>query len=94
MFEEVGYRDADRRLRHVRRHAWITTSATEVDFLLRRGPEYLAIEIDARARHENPPMIGLRAIAGRPRLVRRVFVYERDRPPRTADGVDVWPLAD
>ena len=66
--------------------------ATEVDFLLRRGREYLAIEIDAHTRHAKSRLAGLRAIAGLPHLVRRVLVYLGDRPQRTEEGIDIWPL--
>jgi len=82
IFDDIGY--------------WSPGQArsTDVDFLLRRGREYLAIEIDGRTRHERPRMAGLRAIAGLPHLVRRVLVYLGDRTFRTEDGVDVVPLAD
>ena len=67
--------------------------ATEVDFLLRRGDEYLAIEVKARPRIAGPELVGLRAIADLPRLVRRVLVYLGSRTLRTADGIDVLPVS-
>jgi predicted AAA+ superfamily ATPase len=67
---------------------------TEVDFLLRRGREYLAIEIKAQSRFSTPQLAGLRAIADLPRLVRRVLVYLGGRRLKTEDGIDVWPLDD
>jgi predicted AAA+ superfamily ATPase len=66
---------------------------TEVDFLLRRGREHLAIEVKSTARFAPGLLGGLRAIDGLPRLARRVLVYLGDRPLRTEDGIDVWPLA-
>ncbi len=66
--------------------------ATEVDFLLRRGREYLAMEIDTTTRQATSRLAGLRAIAGLPRLARRVLVYLGDRPHRTEEGIDMWPL--
>ena len=63
---------------------------TEVDFLLRRGRNYLALEIKAQSRFSTPQLSGLRAIADLPRLVRRVLVYLGDRRPKTEDGIEVW----
>jgi len=80
IFDEVAY--------------WAPAEArqTEVDFLLRRGREHLAIEIKAQARFAPAQLSGLRAIAGLPRLARRVLVYLGDRPLKTEDRIDVWPL--
>ncbi len=66
--------------------------ATEVDFVLRRGQEYLAVEVKARPRVAAPELTGLRAIVDLPRLVRRVVVYLGPRALRTADGIDIWPF--
>lgn len=73
---------------------WAPTQAkqTEVDFLLRRGGQYLALEVKAQTRFSTPQLAGLRAIAALPRLVRRVPVYLGDRRLKTEDGIDVWPL--
>jgi predicted AAA+ superfamily ATPase len=65
---------------------------TEVDFLLRRGAEHLAIEVKAQPRFSTPQLAGLRAIAELPRLARRVLVYLGERRLRTEDGIEVWPL--
>jgi predicted AAA+ superfamily ATPase len=80
LFEEISY--------------WAPAQArqTEVDFLLRRGREYLALEIKAQSRFSTPQLTGLRAIADLPRLVRRVLVYLGDRRLKTDDGIEVWPL--
>lgn len=66
--------------------------ATEVDFLLRRGREYVAIEVKARPRISSTELAGLRAIADLRGLVRRVVLYLGSRRLRTKDGIDVWPL--
>jgi predicted AAA+ superfamily ATPase len=66
---------------------------TEVDFLLRRGREYLALEVKARPRVSAPELVGLRAIADLGGLVRRILLYLGSRRLRTDDGIDVWPLA-
>lgn len=80
LFEEVCY--------------WAPLQAhqTEVDFLLRRGSEYLAVEIKSQPRYSRPLLSGLQAIADLPRLARRVLVYLGDQRLRTEDGIEVWPL--
>ncbi len=65
---------------------------TEVDFLLRRGKDHLALEIKAGSRFSTPQLAGLRAIADLPRLRRRVLVNLGDRSLKTSDGIEVWPL--
>ncbi len=54
----------------------------EVDFLLRRGPELLAIEVKSQHRFQAPSLAGLTAIAELPSVVRRIMVYggSRRRP--------------
>jgi len=80
LFEEILY--------------WAPAQArqTEVDFLLRRGRDYLALEIKAQSHFSAPQLAGLRAIADLSRLVRRVLVYLGDRGLKTEDGIEVWPL--
>ena len=80
LFEDISY--------------WALAQArqTEVDFLLRRGKDYLALEIKSQARFSTTQLTGLRAIADLPRLARRVLVYLGDRRLKTEDGIEVWPL--
>lgn len=80
LFEEIAY--------------WAPLQArqTEVDFLLRRGREYLALEVKAQSRFSHTQLAGSHAIADLPRVVRRVLVYLGDRRLRTESGVEVWPL--
>jgi predicted AAA+ superfamily ATPase len=66
---------------------------TEVDFLLRRGREYLAIEVKARPRVSAAELVGLRAIGHLGGLVRRILLYLGSRRLRTDDGIDIWPVA-
>lgn len=80
LFEDVSY------------WAPLQARTAEVDFLLRRGREHLAIEVKAHDRYSTPQLSGLRAIAGLPRLARRVLVYLGNQRLRTEDGIDVWPL--
>lgn len=66
---------------------------TEVDFLLVRGRERLAIEAKGGTRVNGDALRGLRAIAGLKGLKRRVVVYRGARRLVTADGIEVWPVA-
>jgi predicted AAA+ superfamily ATPase len=80
LFDEVSY--------------WAPAQARqmEVDFLLRRGRDFLAVEVKAQPRFSTLQLAGLRAIGELPRVARRVLVYLGDRHLRTEDGIDVWPL--
>ena len=74
-------------------HYWAPVeSSTEVDFLLRRDREYLAVEAKAARRYNTALLRGLRAIEDLPGLVRRVLVHDGGRAFRTEDGIDVWPV--
>lgn len=65
---------------------------TEVDFLLRRGREWLAIEAKAGQRAGPDELRGLRAIEGLTGLTRRILVFRGLRRLQTSDGIDVWPV--
>jgi predicted AAA+ superfamily ATPase len=80
LYEEISY------------WAPLQAQQTEVDFLLRRGREHLALEIKAQSRFSHSLLSGLRAIADLPRVARRVLVYLGDRRLQTEDGIEVWPL--
>jgi len=67
--------------------------SVEVDFLLQRGGEHLALEVKAGARFTPAWLSGLTAIGDLPRLARRVLVYTGTRELRTPEGIEVWPLA-
>lgn len=66
-------------------------SAVEVDFLLRRDREFLAIEAKATDRYHTGLLKGLRAIDALSGLARRVLVYTGSRSFRSADGIEIWP---
>ncbi len=66
-------------------------SAVEVDFLLQRGAELLAIEVKAAGRYHSSLLKGLRALGPLPGLVRRILVYTGERSFRSSDGVEIWP---
>jgi predicted AAA+ superfamily ATPase len=66
----------------------------EVDFVIRRGSTYIAIETKAKASPGPRDLKGLRAIAGLPGLERRLLVFPGERPYRTEDGIDALPVAE
>lgn len=68
------------------------TLDTEVDFVLRRGRDLLAIEVKHQPRFSPPLLRGLRAAADLPRVVRRVLVYRGRQTLETDDGIEVWPV--
>lgn len=74
---------------------WVPAEAarTEVDFLLKRGHEWIAIEAKASQRVGPDALRGLRAIQEMKGLVRRPLVFRGPRRLRTSDGIDVWPVA-
>ena len=67
-------------------------SATEVDFLLRRGREFLAVEVKSSPRYSSALTTGLRAISDLQHLARRVLVFTGPRPLTTPEGIEVWPV--
>jgi predicted AAA+ superfamily ATPase len=73
---------------------WATASRTvEVDFLLRRGEEFLAIEVTAGTGFSESWCKGLRAVAELPGLTRRIVVYPRGPALLTSDGIEVLPFS-
>jgi predicted AAA+ superfamily ATPase len=64
----------------------------EVDFLIKAGTGFVAVEAKAKTMLSSKDFAGLRAIHGLAGLKRRLVVYLGDRPQRTADGIDVLPL--
>jgi predicted AAA+ superfamily ATPase len=64
----------------------------EVDFVLRRGAELCALEVKASRRVHPGDLAGLRAIAELSGLRRRILIHRGERPTRTEDGIDAWPV--
>jgi predicted AAA+ superfamily ATPase len=71
-----------------------TEGGTEVDFLVRRGKEFTAIEVKARETLSSPDMKGLRAISGLGGVRRRIVVFLGERPFETEDGIEALPVPD
>jgi len=66
--------------------------ATEVDFLLRRGNEYLALEVKATKNIASAHLNGLRAITGLKGLVRRIMIYTGARRMKSEEQIDIYPI--
>lgn len=71
----------------------LDAARTEVDFLLRRGRDWLAIEAKAGTKAGPDELRGLRAIVDLKGLRRRVLVNRGERRLTTSDGINVWPVA-
>jgi predicted AAA+ superfamily ATPase len=67
-------------------------SATEVDLLLKKGDEFLAIEVKAGMEFRNDWCRGLRAISELNGLRRRIVVYSAGPVLKTEDGIEVMPF--
>ncbi len=63
-----------------------------MDFLLRRGREFVAIDVKAGRVFSKHAARGLKAVADVRGVVRRVLVYSGDRALRTAGGIDALPI--
>ncbi len=66
--------------------------ATEVDFLLMRNREFVAVEVKSGRTYSDKWCKGLRAIAELTGLQRRVVVYPHGPVLRTEDGIEVMPF--
>ncbi len=67
-------------------------SNVEVDFLLRRGDEFVAIEVKAANRFSRSQLQGLLAIGEMQEIVRRILVYRGKHRLMTPEGIEVLPL--
>jgi predicted AAA+ superfamily ATPase len=68
------------------------SSGMEVDFLLRRGREYLALEVKSSGRFSRSWLKGLKAIGELGGVVRRILVYGGSESLKTEEGIEVWPF--
>jgi len=67
-------------------------SGMEVDFILVRGSEMIAVEVKSGKAFTDAWCKGLRAIEPLRGLLRRIIVYPRGPAMRTRDGIDVIPF--
>jgi len=65
---------------------------SEVDFLVRHGTEFTAIEVKAKEALAPRDFAGLRAIADLKGIRRRLAVFLGERPFRTESGIDALPV--
>lgn len=74
---------------------WSTAAQTrtEVDFLLNRAGEFVAIEVKSGGTFAESWCKGLRALAQLPGLCRRLVVYPEGPELRTADGIEILPFS-
>lgn len=64
---------------------------TEVDFLMRQGKSFVAIEVKTTQSPDTRHFAGLRAIADLSGVKRRILVHLGGRPFNTADGIEAMP---
>ena len=69
-----------------------TQGGTEVDFLMRQGKSFVAIEVKTTASPDTRHLAGLRAIADLRGVKRRILVHMGERPFNTADGIEAMPV--
>lgn len=68
------------------------STAMEVDFILMRGDDLIAVEAKSGKAFKNAWCKGLRAIEALNGLKHRIVVYPRGPAMRTQDGIDVLPF--
>lgn len=68
------------------------SAETEVDFLIKRGSEWVAIEAKSGPRFSETWCKGLRAVAKLKGLRRRIIVFPSGHRMKTKDGIDAVPF--
>ncbi len=64
----------------------------EVDFLIERQLEFIAIEVKSAPRYNSAMLRGLRAIQDLPKLRRSILLYGGQRSFETSDGIEIWSV--
>jgi predicted AAA+ superfamily ATPase len=85
----LAYRDYRRAFTELRYWAPASPSAVEVDFLLLKGEQMIAIEVKSGAVFNDSWCRGLRAFGTPSGLVRRLLVCPETPDLRTPDGIEV-----
>jgi predicted AAA+ superfamily ATPase len=70
----------------------VTAQKTEVDFLLERSREYIAIEVKNSEKIRGIHLKGLMAITELPGLKKRILIYPGNKKMIMGDGIEIWPL--
>ena len=65
---------------------------TEVDFLLEREKELIAIEVKAKTQVSSQDYRGLKAINKLPTVKKRIVIYLGKAVRKTEEGIDIWPF--
>ncbi len=65
---------------------------TEVDFLITRGNEKIAIEVKSGTNVGSQDFLGLKAIAELKSVKRRIVVYNGNNKRKTEDGIEILPF--
>ncbi|MBM4041841.1 MAG: ATP-binding protein [Planctomycetes bacterium] len=82
-------------LRHDALYYWAPAQGgTEVDFLIQRRDEFIAVEVKAKEALIPRDFAGLRAIAELKGVRRRLIVFLGDRSFQTEDGVEALTIRD
>ena len=73
---------------------WSSSEAkkTEVDFLLKREKDLIAIEVKAKPQVSSQDYRGLKAISKLPDVKRRIVVYLGNTIRKTEEGIEIWPF--
>ena len=73
--------------------ATVAQTQTEVDFLLKRTGEFVAIEVKSSRTFAESWCKGLRVLADLEGLRRRIVVYPEGPELRTTDGIEILPFS-
>ena len=65
---------------------------TEVDFLLKKEEDLIAIEVKAKTQVSSQDYRGLKAIKELPAVKRRIVVYLGKDVRKTEKGIEIWPF--
>lgn len=87
-----AYRETSDLYDHISYWAPSQAQNVEVDFLLERQGEYVAIEVKSATRYDTTLLKGLRAIQELPGLARSLLLYGGQRSFATSDGIEIWPI--
>ena len=85
----LAYRDYRRAFTDLRYWAPSSSLETEVDFLVIRGDEMIAVEVKSGATFNETWCKGIRAFGTPPGVVRRIVVCPNSPDMRTADGIEI-----
>jgi predicted AAA+ superfamily ATPase len=64
-----------------------------VDFVLKKGNSYIAIEAKTTKRINREHLKGLKAITDLKGLKKKILIYPGDKIMRTGEQINIWPPA-